>query len=185
MHHTTVLVACPDNTVCEKQVDKFLNAYCASATFTNTTERVINRTVTNEQTLYTTVYVSSTFTRTVSPTCTFSPGPAYITSTFTRTVSPTCTFTPGQATSAIQYAQWSSPSVGNPILGVLFGPSLVVVITGWICTCTGWICTCWILKNKRETLKSTPRNRYLIICTTKHQLISVYSLLPAALCNYR
>lgn len=108
----------------------FLNDYFGFITIPHTTKRVITTTVFAKQTVCTTV--TSTVTSMVSPPCTHSV-----------------------VTSATQQTRPLPPSVEDKMLGALFGLSLLLLVV----VITGWVCTCWKMKKKQNEVKSTAQNR--------------------------
>ena len=133
MYCIETIARCQSEDQCEQRVDRFLNDYCADATLTHTNERITLTTVTTQQTIHKTVI-----------------------STVTRTVSPTCTRSPTVLAIHRQRAQPPSPTSEKETLGVPFGlfALLLVLVT------FGWVYTCWIMKKKREVIKSTALRRY-------------------------
>ena len=133
--YDSLVPVCCDNKInrkmCKEKVKKFLNGYFGFITIPPTTKWVIPTTVIAKQTACTTVI--STVISMVSPPCS------------TRSV----------VTSSTQQTHLLSPSVEDKTLGALFGLSLLLLVV----VTTGWVCTCWTMNKKRNEVKSTAQNR--------------------------
>ena len=143
---------------CEKQVDGFLNNYCASAT---PSIDLVTMPTTNNITVTETVRRDE-----ASISQTDAPIQSRIT-TFIATV--TETTTPEQSMGARSSFNLVMDSTPLAVLGALLGLSVVLLAV----VTTGWVWTCCVMK-KRGEKKSPVQNRLgsIIITSSLHHLLT-------------
>ena len=155
-----------NRTLCEDQVDAFLNNYCnnvaanpypsnapSQCSTTNDVNTItVSPTCSQASTLTITQCRAATLTTTVNPSCTQSQHPV-VGLTYRPTSLVTPMESPPPSSSSLESSEKSTQTINTVIVLGLLGLSVVLLAV----VTTGWVCTCLIMKKR----KNPAQNRYM------------------------